>query len=171
MDPLVVVLRLLHIVSGVLWVGFACFTAFYLLPAINDVGPDGGKVMAALQRRGLVTILPILALGTLLPGLWLYWRVSEGLNSQFMGSRFGMALGAGAAIAIVAYVIGMLVTRPAILRAAAIMQNIASAPDEQTRQVQVQEAARMRARAGVGGRVVAWMLIVATGAMAVARYL
>ena len=38
MDILVVVLRLVHIVGGCLWVGFAVFVAFYLAPAVQDAG-------------------------------------------------------------------------------------------------------------------------------------
>ena len=51
MELLLLVLRLVHVVGGILWVGFAVFVPFYLAPAIAEVGPDGGKVMAALQRR------------------------------------------------------------------------------------------------------------------------
>jgi hypothetical protein len=170
-DVLIVVLRLLHIVCGALWVGFAVFTAFYLLPAVTDTGPDGGKVVAALQRRGLLTILPILALGTILPGLWLYWHVSGGFSGPFMRSRFGMAIGTGAAVALVAYVIGMTVSRPVMGRIGTLMQSMATMTDDKARQAAMQEIGRLRARAALAGRVVGWMLLFAVGAMAVARYL
>ncbi len=62
MDWLMVVLRLVHVVGGVLWVGMMAFTVVFLAPAIADVGPDGGKVMAALQRRRVMTVMPIIAL-------------------------------------------------------------------------------------------------------------
>src|ERR687891_465683 len=48
-----ILLRLVHVVFGALWVGMVVFTTFFLAPAVQDTGPDGGKVMAALQRRGI----------------------------------------------------------------------------------------------------------------------
>jgi uncharacterized membrane protein len=38
--------RFLHVFAGALWLGMAIFSAFFLMPAIKEVGPDGGKVMA-----------------------------------------------------------------------------------------------------------------------------
>ena len=50
MDPLLIAFRLIHVVAGILWVGFAVFVPFYLSPALAEAGPDSAKVMAALQR-------------------------------------------------------------------------------------------------------------------------
>ena len=61
MDPLVIVLRLIHVVAGALWVGMVTFATYFLQPALQESGPEGGKVMAAVQRRGLMTVMPILA--------------------------------------------------------------------------------------------------------------
>jgi hypothetical protein len=51
MSLLVITLRLLHIVLGAFWVGTLIFFALFLIPSVRDAGPDGAKVMAALQRR------------------------------------------------------------------------------------------------------------------------
>jgi len=169
MQILIVALRLVHVVSGALWVGFVMFTVFYLVPSVQEAGPDGGKVMAAMQRRGVMAVTPMLALATLLSGLWLYWRVSGGFQSGFMRSGTGMTFGLGAAAAIVAYAIGMIVMRPAMLRAAALMQDVgALAPGERERRVA--ESGRLRKRGADAGRAVALLLLVAVSAMAVARY-
>ena len=61
MAVLTALLRLVHIVAGILWVGFAAFLPFYLVPAVAEAGPEAGKIMGALQRRGLMTVLPALA--------------------------------------------------------------------------------------------------------------
>lgn len=53
MNWLTIVLRLVHVVGGVLWVGFAVFGAFYLVPSIAETGPEGGKVMARPCRGGV----------------------------------------------------------------------------------------------------------------------
>jgi hypothetical protein len=170
MDILVLLLRLVHIVSGCLWVGFAVFVPFYLAPAVQDAGPDGGKVMAALQRRGILTVLPLLAVFTLLSGIWLFWRVSGGQIHAFMTSSVGMTLATGALSAMVAYVYGMTIVRPSMMKAMAAMQSVAGASTPEERESLMQTAARYRARGAIGGRVVAVLLILATAAMAVSRY-
>ncbi len=47
MDFYVVVLRLLHIVFGALWVGFACFVPFVLMPRTDGRRPAAGPVMGS----------------------------------------------------------------------------------------------------------------------------
>ena len=58
MDPVFLVMRLLHVCFGVFWVGVIVFAATMLMPSIRDTGPDGGKVMLALLRRGYMTSAP-----------------------------------------------------------------------------------------------------------------
>jgi hypothetical protein len=169
-DPLLLSFRLLHIVAGVLWVGFAVFTALYLGPAVQEVGPDGGKVMLALQRRKLLTVLPLLALGTLLSGFWLYWKVSMGFAPSYMGSRVGMTIGTGAVAALAGYALGIAVMRPAILKAMALSQPPAVPESDADRAARMAMAGRYRARAAAMGRIVSALLLLATAAMAIARY-
>src|ERR687891_2534230 len=98
-----ILLRLVHVVFGALWVGMVVFTTFFLAPAVQDTGPDGGKVMAALQRRGIMTAMPIFALGTLLSGIWLYWRLSGGFQAGYLTSPSGLPFGLGGAAGLLAY--------------------------------------------------------------------
>ena len=173
MELLMIVLRLVHVVSGVLWVGMAVFTTIYLAPAVQDAGPEGGKVMAALQRRGVMTVMPLFAIATLLSGIGLYWRVSGGFRGSFVMSGPGLGYGLGGLAAIAAYAVGMTVARPSMLRAAALMQQMASAGDAgtATREATMAEVAQLRARSGAAGRLVVGLLVLAVAAMAVARYL
>ncbi|HEU5260008.1 MAG TPA: hypothetical protein VFU41_01155 [Gemmatimonadales bacterium] len=170
MDLLVVARRLVHVVLGALWVGMAVFTATFLTPAIQDTGPDGGKVMVALQRRGVMTVLPVLAVGTLLSGIWLYWRASFGFHPSYLTPRVGLAFALGGAAPLVAYGLGITVVRPAMLRATALAQALGSATTEQERAKRLAEIQRLRARGATAGRLVARLLIVAAAAMAIARY-
>ncbi|MGH7519023.1 MAG: hypothetical protein ACREOC_16420 [Gemmatimonadales bacterium] len=166
-----VLLRLVHIVLGVLWVGMMVFTVVFLTPAVQDAGPDGGKVMTALQRRGVMTVMPILALGTLLSGIWLYWRASAGFHPSYVASRVGLAFGLGGLASLIAYGLGMTVMRPAMLRATTLAQALGSAKTEPEREAQTVEIQRLRARGAAVARLVALLLILAVAAMAVARYL
>ena len=170
MNLLLLTLRLVHIVTASLWVGFGVFSALMLGPALGDIGPDAGKVMGALQRRGLSTILPVIALGTIISGFWLYWVISGGLLTAFVASPPGITFGAGGVIALAAYLLGLLVTRPTTIRVITLMQSVSAAtPDERSR-VQ-SEAARLKARADLAAKTGAALLLLAAASMAVARYL
>lgn len=169
MNWLTIVLRLVHVVGGVLWVGFAVFGAFYLFPSIAETGPEGGKVMAVLQRRGLLTVFPIVALLTVVSGLWLYVHASR-VAPGFSSSRMGMTLGFGGVCALLALFIGMLVITPSMNRAAATAQQAAQAAATDERQALLGVAAQLRSRAGAASRIATLLLIVAAGAMAIGRY-
>jgi hypothetical protein len=113
-------------------------------------------LMAALQRRRIMVIMPVIALLTIGSGLWLMIRVYGG-PGNLAGSRMGMALNLGAMATIVAFLIGIIFMRPAMMRA-----TVTTDPAE---------AQRLRARGATLGRLVARLLMFALGAMAVARYI
>lgn len=170
MDPVLIALRLVHVVFGALWVGMVVFTTFFLVPAVQDAGPDGGKVMAALQRRGIMTAMPIFAIGTLLSGIWLYWRVSGGFQAAYLTSPGGLTFGLGGAAALLAYSFGMIVMRPSMLRVTALAETLGSATPRE-REERMAEMQRLRARGASAGRWVAGLLVATVAAMAVGRYL
>lgn len=171
MDPLLLILRLVHIVLGSVWVGIVVFNTLFLGPAIADAGPDGGKVMAALQKRGMLTFLPVISLITLLSGVWLLWEVSLGFNEHYFHTAAGHAFAGGGVMAIVAYLIGITILRPSLLGAAALAQGMAQITDETDRTTGQAKIQRLRGRARSSGYVVATLLVLATAAMAVGRYL
>ena len=170
MDLYVVVLRLLHIVLGAVWVGFAAFVPFMLMPSLVEAGPAAQPVMAILQRRGLPKIVSAIAGTSILAGILLLWHVSNGFKPEFMGSHMGIALSTGALAAIIGYAIGLSVVRPAMTRVGILSQGLASITSESERAVQVATINELRARAAAGGRLVAWILLFALAAMSVARY-
>lgn len=171
MDPLVIVLRFVHVVFGALWVGMIFFSTFFLMPAIQEVGPEGGKVMAAVQRRGLMTVMPVLAIGALISGIWLYIRAGAGMPAEFGRSPVGMAYGLGGLAAFVAWVLGMAILRPSMLKAMALGQSLGPSTSAEERQRIMGEAQRLRGRAAAASRATAYLLLFAVTAMAVARYL
>jgi hypothetical protein len=156
MNWLMIVLRLVHIGSGAMWVGMMAFMTFYLTPALNEVGPDAGKVMQALQKQKIMIVMPVIALLTIVSGIWMMMRLYAG-PSDFAASRMGMALNVGALSAIVAFLIGIIFMRP-------LMEKAMATTDPA-------EAQKLRARGATLSRWVARLLMLALGAMAVARYL
>jgi len=169
MNALMITLRLLHILGGVLWVGMMFFSTFFMMPAIGEAGPEGAKVMAGVMRRRLPQIMPVTALVTILSGAWLYYRDSAGFQPAFMHSPMGMALGTGGVLAIVAFLIGVIVIRPNMMRAVALTQEAMQAPAAE-RESKMAQAAAARARGHTAELLVAFLLILAVAAMAVGRY-
>ena|SRR5688500_18323126 len=163
-------LRLTHIVLGAMWVGAMAFTVVFLTPALRDAGPSGAPVMASLQRRGLMVVIPVLALLTIVSGILLVERVYGGM-SALSDSRMGQTLMTGALASVLAFLLGIVVMRPAMARAAALASRAASAATEQERVELGAQAQRLRTRGAAMGRVIFALLLVAVGAMAVARYL
>jgi uncharacterized membrane protein len=166
----VLILRTVHIVLGVFWAGAVFTVALFVQPAIAASGPEGGKVMGALVKRGFLNIIPAAAVGAILSGLWLYSRDSSGFQAEWMGSRMGMTLGTGAVLAIVAFVVGMLVMRASTLKAMALGQSAAQLTDAAAREAAMRQVQALRGRAALAVRVVAVLLALTVLAMAVARY-
>lgn len=170
MDPVMLALRWIHVVAGSLWAGAAVFIAFVFQPAIEDAGPAAGAIMPALRRRGLMTVLPLLALATILSGMGLFWLVGGGDFSGFMGSATGVALSLGGLAALLAFLVGILVMRPSMMGAASIMQSLPSAPAAE-QAGRLAAAMELRTRGARAARYVGVLLLLAASAMAVARYL
>lgn len=167
---LTLVLRFSHVFFGALWVGMMAFQVFFLMPALGEAGPDAAKVNASLMRRRIPIIMPIFALITLASGMWLFQRMSGGNMGALMATPMGQAFAWGGASALLAFLIGIVVMRPAMLRSIKLAESLPSTPPEQRAGVSA-ELQRLRARGVVLGRLVAIMLLFTLGAMAVARYL
>jgi uncharacterized membrane protein len=168
---MLILLRLIHIAGGVFWAGTMLFAAVFLEPSVREAGPDGAKVMLGLMRRKYMVVMPIVAALTILAGVGLLEQVSGGFHPDWMSSPTGITLSLGAAIAILAFLIGIFFVRPAAMRLAVLMPQMMQSPEGQAREVLMAEAQGLRTRLRRGGRVVAALLGMTTIAMAVARYL
>ena len=169
MDAVMIIARLIHIVGGVFWVGAMIFVTFFLMPAFAEAGPDAQKVMNGITKRRYVQILPAVAILVILSGLYMFWRASGGFDHHFLETRPGHTFAAGGLLAIIGFAIGVVVTRPAMMKAVELGQSAMSAAGAD-RDRMMAEAQALRMRGAQSGRIVAWLLIAATVAMAIARY-
>ena len=171
MSTELLVLRLVHILGGIFWLGSGLFTTFFLMPALGRVGPAAaGPVMGALQQRRLFTILPIVALLTMLSGLRLFHIVSAGFAPAYLSSRTGQTFMWSGIAAVVAFLLSILVARPAALRAGQLGASMGSAPEAE-RAGRAAEMERLRKRSAVASILAMVFLVSAAAGMAVARYL
>lgn len=169
MDVWYLVLRLVHVVGGVFWVGSAAFLAFYVEPTARAMGPEGGRFLVRLGQTSLTTVISGVAGLVILAGLVLYWRDSGGLQIPLMLSGPGLAFGVGGLIALATYLYGFVVTRPTLTRMGRLGREIAAAGAPTP--AQMAEINDLQRTAASAARLTAYGLLVAAAAMAVARYL
>lgn len=163
------VLRIVHVLGGVLWVGTAVFVAAFLMPAMKDAGPAAGAVMAGLQKRKMMVFLPVTAILTLLSGIRLLMIVSNGFDGSYFSTGSGQIFGFAGILALVAFVLGMFISRPAMGRASAIAASLPATPEAE-RGPLMQEMNALRERAAKIAVLVAVLLVLTVAGMAVARY-
>lgn len=169
MQAELLVLRLIHILGGILWVGSGMYSYFFLIPAISQAGPAGGQVMANLQKRHLFTVLPIIALLTIFSGLRLMMIVSGGSMAAYVATAAGRGYAISGALAIAAFVVGLVISRPAGVRLAKLTQSAVS--DKNSRDLIQTEIKALQTRVAVSGQVAVGLLVLAAAGMAIARYL
>ncbi|HTR21043.1 MAG TPA: hypothetical protein VMH88_09345 [Gemmatimonadales bacterium] len=156
-----IALRLVHILLGVFWAGSLVFMAVFLEPSLRAAGPAGAPVMQQLAARRLLQIMPVVALVTILSGLRLMAIMSNGFTGEWMRSRSGTAYSVGAAAALLAFGMGILVMRPTMKRLMLIGADPARASEAQV----------LRLRSTRTGQIVAVLLTITAAAMAIGRYL
>ncbi len=157
------VLRFTHVFFGAMWVGMMAFQTFFLMPSLGEVGPEGGKLMGALMRRRIPVVMSVIALLTIISGMWLFQRMSGGNAAALVATPMGKGFAFGGAAALIAFVYGVIVLRPAMMRS----MKLAAAGDPALGP----EIQRLRARGALGAKIVAGLLFFALAAMSVARYL
>ena len=162
MDNAVVLflLRAIHIVGGVLWVGGVVVVGLFLLPATQAVGPAAQPMMQFIMgRRKLPVYMMSLGVVTTLGGLLLFYRNVSLSGGAWARSPMGVGISIGAAAAILALIVGMTVSAPAA-------KKMNGPPDSMTPE---QRAVLMR-RLTLGARLTFFLLLVSALFMATARY-
>lgn len=172
MDPLFIVLRLVHVVAGVLWVGGAVFVFRHVEPTAKELGPRAEPFMTSLfETRKIAIYFTILSALTVLAGTWLFWIDSAGDPIGWITrDATGMAFGIGGLAAWVAFILGLVAVKPAaeeLGAAGAAMRDAGGPPGPEL-------VARMEAAQGrmsTLGKVDFVLLGIAVVMMAIARYL
>ena len=166
MTVLIVLLRLLHILSGVFWVGAAIFSTFILGPTVSATGDAGRTFMDYLVSKARINVRMSGAAGvTVLAGAVLYWIDSGGFTSSWTTSGPGLGFGIGALFALAGMGIGALVGTNAkkIGQVAARAQGKPSA----AQLAEMQTAQDSMAQASLWSSV---LLVISLICMATARY-
>jgi uncharacterized membrane protein len=163
---LIWLLRIIHIVGGVIWVGGTLIMTFFIGPAIGATGESGQRFIGHLMNNLKFSNRIAAAAGsTVLAGLILFWLDARA-GEAWLRSSFATGLGIGAAFALVGFVFGSLIGRTAraMAQLGAQMQGKPSA-DQLARMQTIQK------QQSTYSMIAAVALVLAVVFMAIARYL
>jgi uncharacterized membrane protein len=169
MNVLFLVARALHVVFAALWLGGVVVLMFFVEPAAESMGPEGGKLMGALQRKGIHIFMPSIAGLTVLLGLYLYWHFTAGFDPTISGSTGGIVFGIGGVLGIIALIIGGSVVGRGTKALGEMGPKLAAA-DPATRAKLMGEMESIRGRVRTFGRLVVALVTVTTILMALGHY-
>ena len=161
------ILRLIHILTGVFWAGSMFFLAGQIWRAVDIDEAAGLAFMERLMLRARGGMAMAIAGGlNVLSGIGLYGLDSGGFQPAWSSSPVGMTFGIGGLAGILALVVGMLTGRAGERLGNLIVatQGGAAAAANAT------ELTALRDRVRVLTRAAAALLGIAVIAMAIARY-
>jgi uncharacterized membrane protein len=171
-DTSMVILRIVHIATGVIWVGSLFVVVVFVQPSAAALGAAGAPFMSELRRRRFVDVVFLDAVFTVVAGSFLYWHDWHTYPSfgDWIGSSFGASLTVGALLAISGLAVAASLTRPTIVRLVSLGKQVAESggtPPPQT----VAQIGVLQRRLVVAERVSFSLILLAVVAMASARYL
>ena len=165
MDAELVVLRTLHVLPGVLWVGGALLMAWVVEPQLRAAGPVvQGPAMRAIGKK-LSLVLSSAAGVTILMGFALVERTPGYGFGDLFTTPWGWAIGLGLVVAIISAGIGSM-AGGALRRMDAVGAQVSGEPTS----AQAAEMARLQGDLRRNGRAGAILGAVALVLMVSARY-
>src|SRR5436190_21743993 len=97
-NAVMIVLRFLHIVAGVLWVGSAFLFVGFIGPSAAEVGPSAGPLLSvAVKKRKVAKVITWLGVVTVVAG-WIMRLRDLSLRASlgdWLKSSFGLVLTIG----------------------------------------------------------------------------
>ena len=159
-------LRIIHIVAGVFWVGGALIMTFFVGPTAGAMGESGQKFVGHLMNNlKFSNRMSAAAAATILAGLILFW-LDVRAGEAWLRSSFATGLKLGAAFALVGFVLGIVGGRTARTMAQLGAQIQGKPSPAQLAQMQA-----IQKRQSTYSTINVITLVLAVVFMAIARYL
>jgi uncharacterized membrane protein len=165
-----VILRLIHILGGAFWLGAAVTMFLFLQPTAQATAPEGQRFMLHLLRNRRFSEVVLLAASlTAVAGAILFWRDTGGLQLASMTQPQGLGFSVGGIAGGLALLLFVFVGYPAGRRMIAIGSRLEAErrPPSDDEQRVLTTTQHTLSRVGV---TVLVLLVIATAAMATARY-
>jgi uncharacterized membrane protein len=170
-DWFLIVFRILHITSAIIWAGGTALFFFYLEPTITKLGPDAEKfVEEVVNKRKLPQYFAIFSSLTVLGGLFLYFRQAGGIQLWTTAGTESTVFTIGGIAGIIAWAIGGALIAPGVKKVGMVGAEIKAAGGPPTAELMTklhaaQESLRM------AGTVDIVLVGIAVLCMSTARYL
>jgi uncharacterized membrane protein len=163
---LIWLLRIVHIVGGVIWVGGTLTMTFFIGPTIGATGEAGQKFVGHLMNNLKFSNRMSAAAGlTVLAGIILY-GLDARAGAAWQRSGMGIGLSIGAVFAIIGFIFGIMIGRTTTAMAKLGGQFQGKPTNEQMAQMQT-----LMKQQATYSNISAVALILAVIFMATARYL
>jgi hypothetical protein len=163
-------IRALHVAVAATWIGSTLFQSMLLMPAVEDAGAAGGRVMDSVHRRGLHIYMMSLGISTVVTGLYLLWRFTGGFDRAVIVTHAGIAFATGGAAGVTAGLIGGGVVGRSAAAVIRVMAAAAGLEDGADKRALISQAVTLKQRIKVGTRFALAMQGTALVLMAVGHY-
>ena len=168
MDITMLILRSIHILFGIFWVGTTFFFVLFFESTIKAAGPAGGTVMGRLTLTKFPLVMSLSSILTLLVGFVMYLIDSHGLQLHWIFSLPGVAMTIGSLSGMLAFFLGLFIQLPTTARLAALQKKILAAGGPPT-PAQLEEMHVLQNRMSDASRWGAGLMVIAVLGMAMAR--
>jgi uncharacterized membrane protein len=168
MDIYLIILRLIHVLSGIFWVGTAFFFVLFFEPTIKAAGPAGGTVMGRLTLTRFPMVMALSSILTVAAGVLLYLKDSGVFQISWISSMPGVTMTIGSFAGILAFLLGLIVQMPATGRMSALQQEIKAAGGPPSPS-QMEEMRVLNEKISKGSRWGAVLMVIAILGMTIAR--
>lgn len=165
-----IIMRLIHILSGIFWVGTAFFFVLFFEPTIKAAGSAGGTVMGRLTLTRFPIVMALSSILTVAAGFFLYLRDSGGFQNDWISTPSGITITLGSVAGILAFLLGLIVEMPTTARIAAIQKEI-QASGNPPNPSQIEELHALQERMSNASRCGAVVMVIAVLGMTIAREL
>jgi uncharacterized membrane protein len=166
MNIYLLILRLAHIVAGIIWAGGALIMSLFIGRTILATGESGQKFAQHLTNSLRINrFMTAMAVSTVLAGVLLYWHDSNGFTSAWMTSSTGIGFGIGAIFGLIAFVFGAIFGANNAKLAQVAAQVQGKPTEEQLAQIQA-----LQKRIRIASPIHIYSMLLSMIFMATARY-
>ena len=173
--PLMALLRLVHILAAIFWLGATLTLAAFVLPAMRDAGPGPATAVLwrdVMRRHRLQLWINLSMALAVLAGFALYGIDSASSSGAFGKSTMGKVLGLGALLAIIAAGVMGAMSQPAARKLSALADRVSESRSGGPGTAELlAEATALQNRIGRGLTITSILLLLSATTMAIARYL
>lgn len=164
------ILRLVHVIASVCWVGGAFILFLFIEPTAKALAPAGMEFVTHMVVKRRFNIFMVIASSlTVLSGALLIWQSSGGQLGNYISTGPGLGFMLGSIVGILVYLVGMLGITPRAIRLAKLGDEIQAAGGPPT-PAQSAEMQKLDKEMSVLGLIDFILVALSLALMATARY-